>query len=131
MDTKTLMTIYYAFFHSLINYGIIAWGNNNLTLLQKIQTRILKLISKNNFLANIPLNVNQLFTLKALVYPYEDLSAIYKANISKTRKKCIQLPKTKKAISNKSSYLVALKTFNTLYNELKSLFGSKKTKSKN
>ena len=51
MDTKTLMTIYYAFFHSLINYGIIAWGgayNNNLSLLQKIQTRLLKIISKNN-----------------------------------------------------------------------------------
>ena len=113
---------------------IIAWGgayNNNLTLLQKIQTRILKLISKNNFLENIPLSVNQLFTLEALVYHYEDLSAIYKASKSKTRKKCIQLSKTKKAISNKSSYLVALKTFNILSNELKTLFGSKKNKSKN
>ena len=50
IDTKTLMTIYYAFVHSLINYGIIAWGGankNNITLLEKIQTRILKLISKN------------------------------------------------------------------------------------
>ena len=70
MDTKILITIYYAFFHSLINYGIIAWGgayNNNLSLLQKIQSRLLKIISKNNYLANIPLNVNQLFTLEALV----------------------------------------------------------------
>ena len=102
MDTKTLMTIYYAFCHSLINYGIIDWGrayNNNLTLLQKIETRILKFISENNCLANIPLNVNQLFTLEALVYHYEDLSEIYKTSKSKTRKKYIQLPKTKKAIS--------------------------------
>ena len=89
MDTKTLMTIYYAFFHSLINYGIIDWGgayNNNLTLLQKIETRILKFISENDCLANIPLNVNQLFTLEALVYHYEDLSEIYKTSKSKTRK---------------------------------------------
>ena len=88
MDTKTLMTIY-AFFHSLINYGIMAWGranNNNVTLLQKIQTRILKLISKNNYLANIPLNINQLFTLEALVYHYKDLAEIYKTSKSKTRK---------------------------------------------
>ena len=119
MNSNTLMTIYYAFFHSLINYGIIAWGgayNNNFTLLQKIQTILLKLISKNNFLANIPLNVNQLFTLESVVYHYDDLSAIYKASKSKTRKKHIQLPKTQKAISNKSSYLVALKTFSTLSN---------------
>ena len=123
------MTIYYAFFLSLINYGFIAWGgayNNNLTLLQKIQTRILKFINKNNFLANIPLNVNQLFTLEALVYHYEDLSAIYKVSKSKTRKKCIQLSITKKAISNKSSYLVDLKTFNSPMN-LRHYLAARKT----
>lgn len=26
METKTLMIMYYVIFHSLINYGIIAWG---------------------------------------------------------------------------------------------------------
>lgn len=38
MQTKTLMTIYYALFHSYINYGIIAWGGaygNSLDVLQK------------------------------------------------------------------------------------------------
>ena len=108
MDLKTLMTIYYVvvYFHSLINYGIIPWGgayNNNLTLLQKIQTKLLKLIRKNNFLANIPLNVNQLFTLESLVYHYDDLSAIYKASKSKTRKKYIQLPKPQKATTTSTT----------------------------
>lgn len=26
METATLKTIYYAFLHSLINYGTVAWG---------------------------------------------------------------------------------------------------------
>ena len=101
MDSKTLMTIYYAFLHSLINYGIIAWGGayiNNLTLLQKIQTRLLKLVSKNNFLANIPLNVNQLFTLESLVYHYDDLSAIYKASKSRLEKSIFSYLKHKRLL---------------------------------
>ena len=43
------------------------------------------------------------------MYHDEDLKEIYKKSNSKTRKKSIQLPKTKKAVSNKNSYMVALK----------------------
>ena len=44
------------------------------------------------------------------MYHYEDLKEIYKKSNSKTRNKSIQLPKTIKAVSNKNSYMVALKT---------------------
>lgn len=47
MDVKTLMIIYYAFFHSIITYGIIAWRGaykNVLNLIQRIQTRMLRII---------------------------------------------------------------------------------------
>ena len=54
METKTLMIMYYACFHSLINYRIIAWGGaykNKLHLLQQVQTR-LKNSKKKTLLMN-------------------------------------------------------------------------------
>ena len=37
MDTNTLMKIYYALFHSIISYGIIAWGGVCKTTMNPIQ----------------------------------------------------------------------------------------------
>ena len=39
MDTKSLTVMYYALFHSYVNYGIIAWGGvyKDMTRLQNIQ----------------------------------------------------------------------------------------------
>ena len=68
---ETLKTIYYTFFHSGINYGIMAWGgayDNNIKMIQKAQNRILKIISKNKFRENIPMNLRQLFALESLLY---------------------------------------------------------------
>ena len=66
MTTDTLMMIYYAFFHSMISYGIITWAgacNNTRDLLQNLQKRILKIIDKNNFIEqNFPMNLEQMFT---------------------------------------------------------------------
>ena len=85
-----------------------------MTRLQNIQTRILKIIHKNSFVENTPLNIRQVVTLEALMYHYEDMKDILKKSNSKTRNKSIQLPKTIKAISNKNSYMIAIKTYNSL-----------------
>ena len=50
LETKHLITLYYAFFNSLANYAIIAWGwayNNVLIQLQSLQDRIIKIINKS------------------------------------------------------------------------------------
>ena len=50
MTIETLRMIYYAYFHSIIDCGIIAWGgvyNNNLDLLPNLQKRILIIFHKN------------------------------------------------------------------------------------
>ena len=72
-----------------------------------------------------PLNIRQVFTLKVIMYHNEDLKKIHKKSNSKSRNKSIQLPKTKKAVSNKNSYMVALKTYKSLHKELKSLYSNK------
>lgn len=138
MTTKTLMLIYYAFFHSVVSYGIIAWGGaymNNLNVVNNLQKKLIKMISKNTlFTTNLPLNLEQLFSLESLIYHYNSLKTIYLQSESITRNKSIPLPKMIKRVSNKNNYNLAIKLYNRLPNELKSLTASKhniKTKIKN
>ena len=66
MTTDTLRMIYYALFHSIILYGIIAWGgaySNSKNLLIKLQIRLLKIINKNIFAVDKnPMSIDQIFT---------------------------------------------------------------------
>lgn len=129
MDIQTLMMIYYAIFHSIISYGITAWGGaykNNLDLIQKIQTKILKIINKNLFPGkNYPPNIYQMFKIESVTYYYKELKEKYLQSTSKTRNKNLLLPNMRKTVSDKNSYIVALKTFNVLPNELKCMNLSK------
>ena len=131
MSTNTLFLIYYAFFHSVITYGIIAWGgayNNQVKILQNLQNRILKIISKNTFVVNnYPLQVEQMFKLESVVFHYSELTEIYKTSVNKTRFKSIPLPKIHKTISYKDSNFIAVKIFNQLPENLKVL-SNKQTK---
>ena len=77
MSTDTRRMIYYALFQSIIASGIIAWGaaySNSKNLLNRLQTRLLKIINKNKFtLDKNPLSIDQIFTYQSLSYHYEDL----------------------------------------------------------
>lgn len=133
MDKETMRMIYYAFFHSIATYGIIAWGgayNNNLNLLQALQNRIIEIINKNKFVAENPLNLVQSFTLESILYYYEKLKEEFLKSESKTRRKLVTLPeynKMDKRVSDKSSLLRAINTFNFMPNDLKILSLNKKS----
>lgn len=122
MQIDVLIRIYYALFHSIISYGIVAWGgayNNNLNTIQRLQTRILKIISKNRILTNYPLRLEQMFAYESLLYHYKSLSSLYTNSKSITRNKSINLPVIKKSIHSKNSYIKAISLFNKLPNHMK------------
>ena len=98
METDTMRIIYFALFHSIMNYGIIAWGgasNNSTDELQRVQYRILKIINKNRFIQNQPMNIKQLFAYTSLLTNYSTLKELYLNSNSKTRNKSIAIPKIK------------------------------------
>lgn len=131
MNTDNLRMVYYALFHSITTYGIIAWGGaytGRIKYIQTLQTRILQIINKNKFInEKNPLNIDQTFTMESLLYHYHNLQDIFLKKNSITRKKTIQPPKRKLTVSIKDSYTRALATFNQLPPHLKTLKGNIKT----
>ena len=100
MTIETLRMIYYAYFHSIIYYSIIAWGgvyNNNLDLLLNLQKRILRIVHKNKFICqDYPMNLEQSFTYEALGDHYTNFKDQYSTSSSITRNKTLIIPKHKK-----------------------------------
>lgn len=124
MPRETLKIIYYAFFHSIATYGILAWGGayqNSLLLLQQVQNRLIKLMNKNFFVEKNPLSIKQTFAFEALIYYYNMNKHKYINSNSITRYKLIQIPKTQKGVSDKNSYIRSIKLFNSLPNVYKEL----------
>ena len=122
MQIETLQKIYYAFFHSILNYGIIAWGGayrNNLQLIQSLQNRILKVVYKNTFPQKKTMTIIQMFTFECLKYYYKELKELYINSTRKTRNKSIILPKQYRTVSDKNNHIKAIATYNLLPNELK------------
>ena len=111
LQTDTLMMLYYALFHSVAIYGILAWGgayNNNLSRLQILQNRLLKIASKNTFLLNnYPLNLEQKFAHEAITYHYANLRDIRKNRKTNTRKEIIPIPEITNSVINKDRFIVA------------------------
>ena len=67
------------------------------------------------------MNIKQLFTWDSSKYYYNEMKNIFTNSNSKTRNKAILLPKIDKRVSEKNNHIKAIKTFNQLPNELKTL----------
>lgn len=126
LNANTLLVVYYALFNSIITYGIVVWGGaykSNLKPIQNIQDKILKKIVRYLSVESYSssLSVSQLGHYEALRYYYNTLKYNFENNKSTTRNKNLILSKRCKNISGKNSYIVAVKLFKKLPNNLKVL----------
>lgn len=78
-------------------------------------------MNKNKFLPENPLTIKQQFRFESLYYYYTTFQSIFLNSSSVTRKKQIQLPLMSKIVSNKMGFINAIKLFNELPNDLKTL----------
>ena len=127
VDKKTLKIIYNALFESIINYGIIAWGGcykNAITKLVAIQNKLINVINEQNTFKI--LGVKDHFVTESLCYHYIKCKNLYSNYQGKTRGRAISVPKVNKNIACKNSYIVAIKNYNNLPDNLKNLHLSKK-----
>lgn len=128
LPKKVLETIYYGYVYSILNYGIIIWGGaypTSLRCLKSIQDKF-KTILKSE---TIP-SFEQLYVTKCILHHYETLSSHFTSSNSITRNKSIELPLYRKTVAQKNSFYTAVKFFNKLPNDLKTLNESNKIKMK-
>ena len=68
-----LITLYYAFFNNLVNYGIIAWEgayDNVLKELESLQNRIIKIINKSKNHIFQDLRIKDNFKIDSVMFYY-------------------------------------------------------------
>lgn len=127
MNSSVLMTLYYALFHSIATYGIIAWGGayeNALSGLQRAQNRIIKVIRAKNPNIKLPLSIKECFLLETVFQNYCNLSKSFNESNKCTRNKII-LPTINKTLQKNSSNIVSIKIFNALDSNLKTIENNK------
>ncbi|CAB0034817.1 unnamed protein product [Trichogramma brassicae] len=101
LPKKVLVTIYYAYVYSIINYGLIIWSDaykSELKQLEKLHGRFHQVVKDNN----IP-TIRELYVVNCIMFHYEHLSYSYKSSCSKTRTKCLPLPSHEKTFYVKNS----------------------------
>ncbi|KAL7288543.1 hypothetical protein TKK_0017285 [Trichogramma kaykai] len=119
LPMRVLVTIYYAYVYSIINYGLTIWGGaykSEITQLGKLHGRILQVVKDKD----IP-TIRELYVVNCIMFHYAHLSYSYRSSCSKTRTKCLPLPNHKKTIYVKNSLYTAIKYFNLLPNSYKDL----------
>lgn len=88
----------------------------------------MNIIKKKDFtIPNYPLNFRQPFELTSVCHHYPTLKLRYQNSTSRTRSKQIQIPRYLKAVSDKNSYLIAIRKFKNMPNDYKILNYNKQT----
>jgi hypothetical protein len=137
MSTSSLKTIYYAFFHFLMTYGIIFWGNSPLGAtifrLQKKAVRIMEgcgnrvscrdLFRKFHIL---PLTSQCLLSLLTFVVQHKDLfiTSMDNHNLETRQSNNLYTPQANLSVYQKRAYYSGVEIFNKLPSDIKNVNGN-------
>jgi len=126
-----LKTLYYSWFFSLINYGIIIWGcdyKTNLLPLISIQNKCFKILSLNSSNAvdfrNLELlPIRHIVCYRIIIYLYRnrDICSLKNQINQRRSNEIYQIPRFFKEIFRKHFFYIAPKIFNKLPSELQNI----------
>jgi hypothetical protein len=129
--------VYYAYFYSIVRYGVIFWGNSsyaiNVFRLQKRVVRIISGISNRNSCRQVFTTLKILPLLSIYIYSllcfvvdnmdqYYFISDIHNRDTRQAFKLNLYLPTTHLSLYQKGSYYMGIKLFNILPSNLKQLY---------
>jgi len=139
LSLDSLKLIYYSYFHAILSYGIIFWGNsshsNSVFTMQKKAIRIMVSASNRDSckeyfkkLKILPLQSQYLSLLSFVARNTDYFSFSTEIHSFNTKNKCnLHLPSSKLTIFQKGPYYSGIKAFNNLPTNIKSLLQDKKT----
>ncbi|KAJ8668867.1 hypothetical protein QAD02_000126 [Eretmocerus hayati] len=116
--------IMYGLNYSRLTYGIVGWGAANktqITKLNKVHSKVMKLQEKVRHFPKKQLNLNEKFAVEVLPYNYTSLVENYQGITLNTRNKLLSLPKNIKEVWKRSHRCHAIMYFNKLPPNVKSL----------
>ncbi|PNF17558.1 hypothetical protein B7P43_G15556, partial [Cryptotermes secundus] len=134
MSQETLKMVYHAYFHSIMNYGLIFWGNSSHSvIIFKIQKNIIRIITgcrsrdscRELFkkLKILPLQSQYILSLLLFVVYNKDKfklnSDVY--NMNTRQKYNFHLPSSTLSVYQKGVYFTGIKVFNNLPQSIKNL----------
>jgi hypothetical protein len=139
MSASSLKVIYYAFFHLVMSYGIIFWGNSShssiIFRIQKKAIRIMegcgnRVLCRNLFkkLQILPLTSQYMLSLLMLVVQNKNffLTNNENHNIDTRQRNNLYLSQPNLTIYQKGAYYSGIKIFNNLPLEIKNVVGNQK-----
>jgi hypothetical protein len=134
MSTSSLKIIYYAFFHSLVTYGIIFWGNSPLVAtmfcLKEKAIRIMEgcgnRVSSRDLLRKfhiLPLTSQYLLSLLMFVVQHKDffITSMDSHNLETRQSNNLYTPQANLSVYQKGAYYSGVKIFNKLPSNIKNV----------
>jgi hypothetical protein len=140
---KTLM-IYYAYFHSLMNYGLIFWGNSPYSIhIFRLQKKAIRIITSTRNREScrswfkrfkiFPLQSQYIYSILSFVIDnMNQFTSNFTVHNKKTRQNMnLHLPSFKLTHYQKGTYYMAIKTYNSLPTQIKETAYDRKQFGKN